>query len=94
MGGRAGAPGLGPKVGADTVVTYSTVRESELEVVEPVHILHERLVAKSPREGGCREVSPAVFGRELAGTVCTHRKGEQIAVEKSVVYSTEVRKNP
>ena len=51
--GHLGYPVLFPERGVDIVVTRCTVRETQLQVVEPATCaLHERLVAKTPTEGG------------------------------------------
>ena len=85
----AGLPGLRPQVGVDAVVTDGTVGEAELEVVQPVGILHEGLLADAPREGRGGEVTPAVCGSELAGTVRAERDREEVAVQQRVVQPAE-----
>ena len=80
-----------PHVVVDTVVTGKTEGSANLQLANPVNLLHERFLADDPctRDGG--EVTPLVARGELGATVGTERSRQEVAVLPVVAGLTEER---
>ena len=90
--GSRDLPSLIPERGVDVVSTRSSVRETKLEVVEPIlGILQEGFITDTPSEGCSGESGPMIIGGELRRTVGTERGSKQIATQKRIVDSAEPR---
>ena len=85
-------PELLPETGVDVVVTSCTVRETKLQIVEPLACTgHERLVGETPTEGSRGEVTPVVVRSKVRATVRTESGSEEIASHQRVVDTSEPR---
>ena len=89
-GGRACFPECIKQSGVDAVVTRGTVRDTELQVVQPLAgSLHEGLVGDAPGSCCCREITPLVVATELGRAVGTQGGGQEVAVHEVVVGTSE-----
>ncbi len=74
----------------DPIVTCCAVAGAQLEVAEPVDILHERLAAYSPSERGCGEPSVFMTLRKITAAICAKRCGCEVLAFIVVGYTAQV----
>ena len=82
--------GIASYVG-NLLVTSLTPRCSQLQVVQPVDVLHELLLVDTPSSTYRWEGTVAVVLAETARTIITHGQAEQVAVSIVVVQLAEIR---
>ena len=72
------------------MVTDETPAKTQLEVVDPLDVLHKLLVAHTPSGGGRGEPSPAMVLAEAGAAIGTERCCEEVTVEEIVVQTAIV----
>ena len=76
--------------GRDVVVARRTEAVTQLEVVEPLEVLHAPLVRQAPRSGHRGEVAPLLALRELRRTIAAHRGRKHVLALEVVVDAPEI----
>ena len=79
------------EVVTDVLLSGYTPTQTQLQFIECIAVSQELFFAYLPCQTYCREFAPTVVLREARRTVETHCCGEQVAIEKCVVQTSEVR---